>query len=40
LAGIYLAEDAGKRLDTVLDTIIAALAHRKRTPSEFFQANL
>jgi very-short-patch-repair endonuclease len=26
----FLAEDVGKRLDTVLDTILRALSHRRR----------
>jgi very-short-patch-repair endonuclease len=29
----FLAEDVGKRLDDVLDTILRALAHRLNTPS-------
>lgn len=29
----FLAEDVGKELDSVLDAILRALAHRKRRPS-------
>ena len=30
----FLAEDAGKRLDHILDTILATLIHRRRTSGD------
>ena len=35
----FLAEDAGKRLDEILDTILAALANRREhEPASFYRA--